>query len=131
MAHNLLTSRQENQVTVQHPCVTLFESLGGDEATYAELLDVFLEDAPPRVTAIRRAVAAGDLLTLAHEAHSYKGAAAVLEAADVARDAQQLEQLARAGRLDGATEIADRLVLESSALFDMIRRYRSAFLCAA
>ena len=118
-------------MTVQHPCVTLFESIGRDEEIYAELLDLFLEDAPSRVTAIRAAVNAGDVSSLAREAHSYKGAAAVLEAVDVATGAQQLEQLARSGRLDGAAEIVDQLVLESAALFAMIRRYRSAFLCAA
>ena len=118
-------------MTVQHPCIALFESVGRDEETYAELLDCFLEDAPPRVTAIRAAVAAGDTATLAREAHTYKGAAAVLEATDVAANAGHLELLARSGRLDGAAEIVEHLVHDSAALFDVIRRYRSAFLCAA
>jgi HPt (histidine-containing phosphotransfer) domain-containing protein len=109
----------------------LFESIGRDEEAYAELLDVFLEDAQPRVTAIRAAVQAGDASTLACEAHTYKGAAAMLEATDVASCAHRLEELARAGRLDGALEIAERLAAESAVLFDVIRRYRSAFLCAA
>lgn len=118
-------------MTIQHPCVALFESIGRDEEAYAELLDVFLEDAPSRVTAIRAAVAAGDVAALAREAHTYKGAAGVLEAEDVASEAGHLEVLARSGRLDGAVEIVDRLATESAALFDIIRRYRSAFLCAA
>jgi HPt (histidine-containing phosphotransfer) domain-containing protein len=118
-------------VTVQHPCVALFESIGCDHETYAELLDVFLEDAPPRVHAIRAAIATGDVSTLAREAHTYKGAASVLEASDVAHDAQRLEALARAGRLDGAAEIAEQLASESAVLFDVIRRYRATSLCAA
>jgi HPt (histidine-containing phosphotransfer) domain-containing protein len=118
-------------VTVQNPAMALFESIGCDEEAYAELLDCFLEDAPPRVTAIRGAVASGDLSTLAREAHTYKGAAAVLEAIDVVGRAERLEQLARAGRLDGAVEIADGLAADSALLFDAIRRYRSAFLRAA
>jgi HPt (histidine-containing phosphotransfer) domain-containing protein len=118
-------------VTIQHPCTGLFESIGRDEEAYAELLDVFLEDAQPRVTAIRSAVEAGDMATLAREAHTYKGAAAVLEAGDITSCAHGLEQLARAGRLDGAAEIVDRLATESAALFEVIRRYRSAFLHAA
>ena len=121
----------QTHVTIQHPCVSLFESVGCDESTYAELLDVFLEDAPSRVTAIQAAVAAGDISTVAREAHSYRGAAAVLEATDVVSGAQRLEVLARDGRLDGASEIVERLAAESAALFDVIRRYRSAFLCAA
>lgn len=118
-------------MTVQHPCTALFESIGRDEEAYAELLDVFLEDAPVRVTAIRSAIDAGDTATLAHEAHTYKGAAAVLEATEVGNAAHALELLARAGRLDGAADIANRLVVESAALFEIIRRYRTAFLRAA
>jgi HPt (histidine-containing phosphotransfer) domain-containing protein len=118
-------------VTVQHPCTALFESIGRDEEAYAELLDVFLEDASPRVSAIRAAIEEGDIPTLAHEAHTYKGAAAVLEATEVRNCAEALEVLARAGRLDGAGDIANLLAAESATLFDVIRRYRSAFLRAA
>jgi HPt (histidine-containing phosphotransfer) domain-containing protein len=118
-------------VTIQHPCIALFESIGCDEEVYAELLDVFLEDAPPRVNAIRRAVEDGDAPTLAREAHTYKGAVAVLEAREVAGDAHRLELLARDGRLDGAAAIADQLARESAVLFETIRRYRSAFAAAA
>ncbi len=118
-------------MTVQHPSAALFESIGRDEDAYAELLDVFLEDAPVRVDAIRSAIDDGDIATLASEAHTYKGAAAVLEAHEVGSCAHALELLARAGRLDGAADIADRLVVESTTLFEVIRRYRSAFLRAA
>lgn len=118
-------------MTVQHPCTALFESIGRDEEAYAELLDVFLEDAPPRVDAIRSAIDVGDIATLAREAHTYKGVAAVLEANEVRNCAQALELLARTGRLDGAADVANRLAAESAVLFDVIRRYRSAFLHAA
>jgi HPt (histidine-containing phosphotransfer) domain-containing protein len=118
-------------VTVQHPCAALFESIGRDEDAYAELLDVFLEDAPVRVDAIRSAIDDGDTATLANEAHTFKGAAAVLEAHEVGSCAHALELLARGGRLDGAADIANRLVVESTALFEVIRRYRAAFLRAA
>jgi len=129
MAYNLLDwrgrheGRRSSQVTVQHPCTALFESIGRDEEAYAELLDVFLEDAPARVDAIRSAIDDGDTATLAREAHSYKGAAAVLEATEVRNCADALELLARAGHLHGAAAIANRLVVESAVLFDVIRRY--------
>ena len=118
-------------MTVQHPCNALFESIGRDEEAYAELLDVFLEDAPPRVAAIRLAIDRGDHAALAYEAHTYKGAAAVLEADEVRRCAHDLEVLARRESLDGAADLAARLAAESGALFEVIRRYRSAFLRAA
>jgi HPt (histidine-containing phosphotransfer) domain-containing protein len=118
-------------VTIQHPCTALFESIGRDEEAYGELLDVFLEDAPPRVDAIQSAIHDGDIGTLAREAHTYKGAAAVLEATEVRQCADALELLARRGCLDGAADIANRLAAESAALFEIIRRYRSAFLHAA
>ena len=128
MACKLLIS---GHVTVQHPCAVLFESIGCDEETYAELLEVFLDDAPPRVNAIRVAVESGDVSTVAREAHSFKGAAAVFEGSNVASFAHRLEVLARAGSLDGASEIVQGLATESAVLFDVIRRYRSAFAHAA
>jgi HPt (histidine-containing phosphotransfer) domain-containing protein len=118
-------------VTVQHPCTALFESLGRDDEACGALLDLFLEDSLPRVTAIRSAIDRGDIATLACEAHTYKGAAAVLEANEVRNYAEDLELLARTGCLDGAADIANRLAAESAALFEVIRRYRSAFLHAA
>ena len=118
-------------MTIQHPCSALFESIGRDEAAYAELLDVFLEDAPQRVAAIQAAAVSGDAVVLAREAHSYKGSASLLEAGDVVDSAHRLELLARENMLAGAAELADRLASDSAALFAMIRRYRSAFLQAA
>lgn len=118
-------------MTVQHPCTALFESVGRDEAAYAELLDLFLEDATERVAVIQAAMEAGDVATLTREAHTYKGAAGVLEAHEVASCAHRLEALGRSGSLSGASEIVDRLAAESHRLFNIIRRYRTAFLCAA
>jgi HPt (histidine-containing phosphotransfer) domain-containing protein len=118
-------------VTVQHPCTALFESIGHDEAALAELVDIFLEDAPPRVAAICAAVQEHDDAVVAREAHAYKGAAAVLEAAEVAECAHQLEVMGRSGNLVGAVEIAERLDTCSAILFETLRRFRISFPCAA
>ena len=118
-------------VTVQHPCIGLFESIGHDEAALAELMDIFLQDAPPRVAAICTAVQEHDDQVLAREAHAFKGAAAVLEATEVAECAHQLEVMGRTGNLAGAVEIAERLDACSATLFETLRRFRISFPCAA
>lgn len=118
-------------MTVQHPCAALFDSVGQDDVVFAELVDMFLDDAPPRVEAIRLAIESGDASTVAREAHTYKGAAVVLDAKDVASCAHELELLARSGNLAGAREIAARLEVHSKSLFNVIRRFRAAFPFAA
>jgi HPt (histidine-containing phosphotransfer) domain-containing protein len=111
--------------------MALFDSIGQDEAAFAELVDIFLEDAPQRVDAIRAAVLEHDAAVLAREAHTYKGAAAVLEATEVADCARQLEIMGRSGNLAGAFEIAEHLGTQSALLFATLRRFRIAFPCAA
>jgi two-component system sensor histidine kinase/response regulator len=83
--------------------------VGGDRALLDELLDIFAEDAPVRMDAIRRAIAGGDAQVLMREAHTLKGALKVLGAAAAAGLALDLETLARHGDLSGAREVGAAL----------------------
>ena len=96
--------------------------VGGDRALLDELLAIFAEDAPVRMEAIRRALAAGDAQELMREAHTLKGALKVLGAAAAAGLALDLESLGRAGDLSRAHETTaaleramDRLTQELTA----------------
>ena len=113
-----------------NPCTSLLARIGGDESALMDLLDVFLDDAPGRVDAIRSALTAGDATALHRAAHSYKGAAAMLEADDVVQSAGQLESLAHGGILSGASEIVERLERHSRALVQTLRTYRASVHCA-
>ena len=78
--------------------------VGGDRALLDELLDIFAEDAPMRIDAIRIAIAGGDAQQLMREAHTLKGALKVLGAAAAAGLALHLENLGRDGDLSRARE---------------------------
>src|SRR5512147_3251918 len=67
----------------------------GEEDLLAELIDLFLQDAPARITAIREAVTAGDWVALAEHAHSLKGSCASLGVVHMAGLCARLEAMGR------------------------------------
>jgi HPt (histidine-containing phosphotransfer) domain-containing protein len=68
----------------------------------AEVVDSFLRNAPRRLTAMRRALAAGDPEALADAAHALCGSCGTVGATPLRELAGQLEALGRAGTLAGA-----------------------------
>ena len=67
----------------------------GDDDLLVELIDLFLQDAPDRIVAIRAAVATGDWARLAERAHSLKGSCGSLGAAQMAALCARLEAMER------------------------------------
>jgi HPt (histidine-containing phosphotransfer) domain-containing protein len=98
----------------------LLNSLGGDEAALRRLVEIFLETTPALVEKIRRAVASGDAAALLHGAHTLKGSLTHLDESKSRAAASELERLARAGTLDGTTdlfaELERNLILFEKAL---------------
>lgn len=72
----------------------LRETAGEDDELVAEVIRLFIEDAPLLTAAIDKAVAQGDRIALREAAHALKGAAGSLNAANVAAAAAALEVLA-------------------------------------
>lgn len=83
-----------------HELLTLME---GDHDLLHELIDVFLEDAPERMAAVRQALGAGDAVALYKAAHTLKGSAGNFGATEVVSRALQLEAHARCGDLVSAS----------------------------
>lgn len=77
-------------------------SLDGDDELFAELVDLFADDAPKQLAALREALAASDQRTAERAAHTLKGAAANLSAKLVRDRAAQSETLCREGDLAAA-----------------------------
>ena len=75
----------------------------GQPDVLTELIDLFLEDTPPRLAAVRDAVTRHDGDALRQAAHALKGSAASLGATEVRSLCAELEQLGKHGGL-GATE---------------------------
>jgi PAS domain S-box-containing protein len=83
----------------------LTELAPGEPEIVAELVAQFLEDAPPRLTALHAAIAQDDADGLRQAAHLLKGEAASLGARELAAVCGQLETLGRAGATAGAGEL--------------------------
>jgi two-component system, sensor histidine kinase and response regulator len=101
--------------------------VGGDRELLDELLTIFVEDAPIRLEAIRRALAVnGDATELAREAHTLKGSLKVIGAMPAAQLAQDLEEMARSGKRDDAGKTAAKLEREMDRLLQSLRAAKEA-----
>jgi signal transduction histidine kinase/DNA-binding response OmpR family regulator/HPt (histidine-containing phosphotransfer) domain-containing protein len=102
------------------------ERLGGDPVLLSEIIQLFLEDCPIRVAAIRAAIDVRDADALCREAHALKGAAGNLSALSLFETAEILEQLGRDHRFDAADAACRRLADEAAHVLDTLRRSEAA-----
>ncbi len=90
-----------------------------DRAVLAGLHSQYLDEAAGQLSALRADVAQGDEAAVARTAHALKGTSATIGAALVAQIASELEAGAKAGDLNGAGELLERLL-------DALARTRTA-----
>jgi HPt (histidine-containing phosphotransfer) domain-containing protein len=84
----------------------LAESMGGDDAFVAELIEQFVTDSPALVKAARKGLEAGDADEVRRAAHTLKSNAATFGANELADRSSRLEAAARAGELgEGPAQI--------------------------
>jgi HPt (histidine-containing phosphotransfer) domain-containing protein len=81
------------------------EQAGGDRELLTEVLRIFADDCPGYLSALHEAMAAPDPAALMRAAHTVKGSLRVLGASTAAALAEQLEELGRAGAVDGAPAV--------------------------
>jgi HPt (histidine-containing phosphotransfer) domain-containing protein len=82
----------------------LLDSVGGDKEFVGELLQVYFEDSPQLVAAMRSALAAGNADEFRRAAHSLKSNSANFGAMQLSRVCRGLEEMGKAGNLDGAAD---------------------------
>ena len=107
-------------------CAALLARVDGDHEVFSELCDIFLDDAPKRLAAIRAAMAAADGTALRAAAHAFKGAAGVFDAAGIVDAARVLERMGDEGRLDGSETVYRQLEVFSHLLIQEIRATRES-----
>jgi GAF domain-containing protein/CheY-like chemotaxis protein/HPt (histidine-containing phosphotransfer) domain-containing protein len=78
----------------------LAESMGGDDAFVAELIEQFVTDSPTLVKAARHGLESGDADEVRRAAHTLKSNASTFGANELADRSSRLETAAKAGRLD-------------------------------
>jgi two-component system, sensor histidine kinase and response regulator len=94
--------------------------VGGDRTLLDELLGIFVEDAPVRMDAIRKAIAAVATAELTREAHTLKGSLKVIGATTASGLAQGLEAFAREGNMSEAEKLAAALEREMDRLMQSL-----------
>ncbi len=81
---------------------SLLERVEGDQELLAEMINLFVDDAPNLLAAMREAMQKGDMLALERSAHSLKGAASNLSAQPATAAALQLEKDAKEANAESA-----------------------------
>lgn len=102
--------------TVDPAAVDRLRRLGGQEFL-VEMIDLFLENGPTRLEAVRAGLAAGEAREVHRAAHSLKSTAGNLGGRAVQALSQQIETLAAGGGLEGVAP----LVTELETRFDELR----------
>ena len=77
-----------------------------------ELVEIYIDDAPARIAAIRDAVTRRDAPALASSAHALRGSSGNVGATRVLSLCAKLEDIGRAGGTDGAADLVEDLTVE-------------------
>jgi HPt (histidine-containing phosphotransfer) domain-containing protein len=80
------------------------EAIGGDREFLSELLQVYFDDSPKLLATMSSALAAGEPAEFRRAAHSLKSNSASFGAMHLSRMCKELEDMGKAGTLDGAAE---------------------------
>jgi signal transduction histidine kinase/CheY-like chemotaxis protein len=96
--------------------------LGGDEKLFLDVIQLFLDDCPLRLAAIKAAVDDLDAERLRTAAHALKGAAANLSATGLFEAAAVLERMGAERRLDAAQAAWRQLSIEAALVLDLLRQ---------
>jgi HPt (histidine-containing phosphotransfer) domain-containing protein len=100
--------------------------LGGDEQLCSDVIQLFIEDCPARLAAIKSAVDARDADAIRSAAHALKGAAGNLSAKSLFTAAMTLERVAAERRLEAAAAAWRQLSTEAALVMDSLRRHQAS-----
>ena len=103
----------------------------GDRELLAEVIELFLEDGPMQIEAMRRGLAAGDSNAVRRAAHALAGAAVNFGPTEVTTLARALEAHALAGDVAASNEIFPALQTALSQMSDGLVLVQSALACAS
>jgi CheY-like chemotaxis protein/HPt (histidine-containing phosphotransfer) domain-containing protein len=102
-------------VSLEAGAVKDLRELGGAEFL-VEVIDTFLDDAPALISTLRASNERGDAEELRRTAHSLKSNGQTFGAKQFADLCRELEERAKQGKLDGTSELVDRIDHEYVAL---------------
>jgi HPt (histidine-containing phosphotransfer) domain-containing protein len=83
----------------------VLEILCGDKELLREVLEIFLEEGPKQIVALRRAITERSAIGVEKTAHSLKGELGILGISAVSRQVCELEEMGRTRDLRRAAEV--------------------------
>jgi len=100
--------------------------LGGqdDPGLLAELIDIFLHDAPQRMAEIASGLKSGDLKTVERAAHTLKSSSANIGALGLSNICKRMEEIARERKSDGIQALASESELLLKDVDSALRAYK-------
>jgi CheY-like chemotaxis protein len=114
----------ESTISLEAAALQQLRDLGGIEFI-AEVVEVFLADAPALITSLRSSLERHDTEELRRAAHTLKSNGSTLGAAAFAELCRTVEQHSKDGDLDGVSPIVDRIEQDYRALQEALASLRS------
>jgi CheY-like chemotaxis protein len=115
---------KESEITLDAAALENLRELGGAEFI-AEVVDVFLADAPALITSLRSSLQRQDTEELRRAAHTLKSNGSTLGAGAFAELCRTVEQHAKDGHLDGVSQSVDQIEQEYRMLQEALASLRS------
>jgi signal transduction histidine kinase/CheY-like chemotaxis protein len=109
----------------------LLSRVGGDAAVLSELIQVFQDECPRQLEAIRQAIADHDAEGVYQAAHALKGSAGTFEAYEIMALLQRLEARAREGDLSTSTGVFLSVEEEAGRLMTALSSTLGTLACAS
>jgi HPt (histidine-containing phosphotransfer) domain-containing protein len=100
--HTMTTDKNEEVAQLDRAC--MMERVEGDHELLNELIQMFVDEAPGLLAAMRAALEQGNMPVLERTAHSMKGASGNLCAQHTSAAAGRLEQDAKRGDVNASTQ---------------------------
>ncbi len=101
----------------------ILEKFDGDKEFIAELVEIFINDAPEQLSEIKEAVGNLNSEDLQKSAHKLKGAIANFEQKAAFETALKIEMMGRNNRLEGAEDAYGTLAGEVGYLMDALKEF--------
>jgi HPt (histidine-containing phosphotransfer) domain-containing protein len=99
----------------------------GDPDLLLDLIQMFLDDSPSKVSAVREGLEAGDFEKAERAAHSLKASSGNLGARIVQDICEQLQVLTRGRKMNESLELAPRLEQSYAAAASELQKLRAVY----
>jgi HPt (histidine-containing phosphotransfer) domain-containing protein len=102
------------------------EQLGGDEALFREVIDIFLDQAPKHLAALLVAVEQGQAETVETTAHTLRGELGYLDIPETLQRASEIEEAGRSKDVSRLTRLLPQFEADINGLFTAIRSAKAS-----